>query len=196
MDLGKLLNGINTVDLILVLFFMGFFVLGFAQGTIRRVIGIGAILFSFFFAANVAEPLGNFLGANWTQFPKQYSYMIGFLTVFGAATIAFALVVQGFYKPQPLFEKARFVDEFLGGVLGLLQAAIILGAVVIILDSFFRIGGIPKSPNELPLLRELWTVLDTSKIVAVFRETIIPVFLTVTGFLVPSSLRALYPMAS
>ena len=34
------------------LFFMGFFVLGFAQGTIRRLIGIGSILFSFLFAAN------------------------------------------------------------------------------------------------------------------------------------------------
>ena len=196
MDLGKFLSGINTVDLILVLFFMGFFVLGFAQGAIRRAIGIGAILFSFFFAANVAEPLGNFLGANWTQFPKQYSYMVGFLTVFGAATIAFALVVQGFYKPQPLFEKARFVDELIGGFLGLLQAAIILGAIVIILDSFFRLGGIPQTPNELPLLRDVWSALNTSQIVAVFRETIIPTFLMITGFLVPSSLRALYPMPS
>ena len=84
------------------------------------------------------EPLGNFLGANWTQFPTQYSYMVGFGTVFVAATIAFALVIQGFYKPQPLFEKARFVDELIGGVLGVIQAAIILGAIVIILDSFFR----------------------------------------------------------
>lgn len=196
MDIGTFLSGITTVDLILVLYFMGFFVLGFAQGTIRRLIGIGAVLFSFFFAANIAEPLGNFLGANWTQFPKQYSYMVGFLTVFVAATVAFALVVQGFYKPQPLFEKARFVDELIGGFLGLIQAAIILGAIVIILDSYFRLTGIPKSPNELPLLRDLWSALDTSQIVKVFRETIIPVFLTVFGFLVPSSLRALYPLPS
>jgi uncharacterized membrane protein required for colicin V production len=195
-DIGTFLSGITTVDLILVLYFMGFFVLGFAQGTIRRLIGIGAVLFSFFFAANIAEPLGNFLGANWTQFPKQYSYMVGFLTVFVAATVAFALVVQGFYKPQPLFEKARFVDELIGGFLGLIQAAIILGAIVIILDSYFRLTGIPKSPNELPLLRDLWSALDTSQIVKVFRETIIPVFLTVFGFLVPSSLRALYPLPS
>jgi hypothetical protein len=34
--------------------------------------------------------------------------MVGFLTVFVAASVAFALVIQGFYKPQPLFEKARF----------------------------------------------------------------------------------------
>ena len=51
----------KTVDLLLVLFFVGFFVLGFAQGTIRRLIGLASILFSFLFAANVAEPLGGFL---------------------------------------------------------------------------------------------------------------------------------------
>ena len=193
MDLGSFLGGIKTIDLVIFLYMAGFFVLGFAQGTIRRLIGIGAILFSFYFAANVAEPLGNFLGANWTQFPKQYSYMIGFATVFGAAAIAFAVVVQGFYKPQTLFEKARFVDELLGGILGVIQAAIILGAVVIILDSFFRIPGIPRSSGELPVLRDLWTALDGSQVVAVFRQSIIPTFLSITGFLVPSYLRSLYP---
>ena len=193
MDLGSFLGGIKTIDLVIFLYMAGFFVLGFAQGTIRRLIGIGAILFSFYFAANVAEPLGNFLGANWTQFPKQYSYMVGFATVFGAAAIAFAVVVQGFYKPQTLFVKARFVDELLGGVLGVIQAAIILGAVVIILDSFFRIPGIPRSSGELPVLRDLWTALDGSQVVAVFRQNIIPTFLSITGFLVPSYLRSLYP---
>ena len=95
MEFGEMIGGIQTVDLLLVLYFMGFFVLGFAQGTIRRLIGIGSILFSFFFAANLAGPLGEFLGENWTQFPKEYSYMIGFLTIFVAAALAFALVAQG-----------------------------------------------------------------------------------------------------
>ena len=115
MDVGATLNGIKPVDFVIVLYFMGFFVLGFAQGTIRRLLGIGSILFSFLFAANLAEPLGNFLGTNWTQFPREYSYMIGFATIFIASSVAFALVVQGFYKPQPLFQRARFsrrpVDE-------------------------------------------------------------------------------------
>ena len=49
----------------------------------------------------VSEILGNFLGNNWAQFSRQYAYMIGFGTVFIASTLAFALVAQGFYKPQP-----------------------------------------------------------------------------------------------
>ena len=193
MDIGAFLEGFAAIDLVLILLFMGFFVLGFAQGTIRRLIGLASILFSFFFAANLAEPLGEFLGANWTQFPKEYSYMIGFGTVFLAAALAFAIVAQGFYKPQPLFEKARFADEVLGGILGVVQFGVILGATVVILDSFFRIPGIPADPQELVFLREFWTLLDGSQIVQTFRETIIPAFMSVTGFLIPDNIEAMYP---
>ena len=185
--------GISTVDLLILLYFIGFFVLGFAQGTIRRLIGIGSILFSFLFAANLAEPLGRFLGDNWTQFPREYSYMIGFGTVFSAASIAFALVVQGYYKPQQLFQKARFADEILGGVLGILQAAIIFGAVLIILDSFFRLPGFAPDPQELPFLRDFWGGLDGSGTAALFRSTLIPDTFLLIGFLVPSNLQSLYP---
>jgi membrane protein required for colicin V production len=193
-DFGEFLGTITTVDLLLVLYFIGFFVLGFAQGTIRRLLGIASILFSWFLAANLAEPLSGFLGVNWTQFSKEYSYMVGFLTIFVASSIAFALVIQGFYKPQPLFQKARFADEILGGILGLIQAAIILGAILVILDSFFRIPGIPENPNELPFLRSIWTALDETQIAQIFRDTLIPVFFVLTGFLVPDDIEAAYPL--
>ncbi len=193
MDLGEFLGGINTIDLLIFLYIMAFFVLGFAQGTIRRLIGIASILFSFLFAANIAEPLGEYLGNNWTQFSKEYSVMIGFGTVFLASSIAFALVAQGLYKTQPLFQKARFADEIIGGILGIVQACLIFGAVLIILDSFFRIPGIPADPQELDFLRNFWNALDSSKAADIFRETLIPAFFAVTGFLVPDWIEAFYP---
>ena len=192
MDLGEFLAGFTTVDLLLILFFMGFFVLGFAQGTIRRLIGIASVLFSFLFAAALSEPLGNFLANNWTQFSRQYSYMIGFGTIFIASTVAFALVAQGFYKPQPLFQKARFADEIIGGLLGILQAALIFGGLLIILDSFFQIPGIEPFPTELPFLRSIWDAVDPTQIAAIFRDTLIPAFFAIFGFLVPESIRASY----
>ena len=192
MDFGEFLGGMSTVDLLLVLFFIGFFVLGFAQGAIRRVIGIGAIMFSFLLAANLYEPLGSFLANNWSQFSRQYSYMIGFGTVFVAAVIAFALVAQGWYKPQPLFAKARWADEILGGVLGVIEAGIILGATIIILGSFFLIPGIAQDPNELLGLRELWNALETSQIVDYFQSTLIPGFFSVFGLFIPDSIEVYY----
>ncbi len=192
MDFGEFLGGMSTVDLLLVLFFIGFFVLGFAQGAIRRVIGIGAIMFSFLLSANLFEPLGAFLANNWSQFSRQYSYMVGFGTVFLAAVIAFALVAQGWYKPQPLFAKARWADEILGGVLGLIEAGIILGATIIILGSFFLVPGIAQDPNELLGLRELWNALETSQIVDYFQSTLIPGFFTVFGLFIPDSIEVYY----
>ncbi len=192
MDFGEFLGGLATVDLLLALYFLGFFVLGFAQGTIRRVIGIGAILFSFLLAANLYEPLGGFLGSNWAQFSRQYAFMVGFGTVFVAAVIAFALVAQGFYRPQPLFAKARWADEIIGGLLGLIEAGIVLGAVIIILGSFFLIPGIAQDPQELLGLRELWTALETSRIVDYFQSTLIPGFFAVFDLFIPDSIQVYY----
>jgi len=192
-DLGNFLDGISTVDLLIFLYFIGFFVLGFAQGTIRRLIGIASILFSFLFAANIAKPLGDYLGQNWTQFSKEYSLMIGFATVFFASAIAFALVAQGLYKSQPLFPKARFLDEIIGGILGIVEAALIFGAVLVILDSFFALPGIAADPQELPFLRDFWTALDGSNAAVLFRDTLIPGFFAVFGFLIPDWLEVLYP---
>jgi uncharacterized membrane protein required for colicin V production len=190
-DLGDL-AGVKTVDWLIIVFFLAFFVLGFAQGTIRRLIGIGSILFSFLVAANVADPLGQFLGNNWTQLSREYAYMIGFGTVFLAAALAFAIVVQGFYRPQPLFEKARFVDEIIGGALGVLQAGIILLCVVVILDTFF-LKNIAKDPDEITFLRDFWTALNGSEIVRIFRETIIPAFFTLFGLFIPETIKVYYP---
>jgi uncharacterized membrane protein required for colicin V production len=191
-DIGNLILGFDTVDLLIIGFFAAFFVLGFAQGTIRRLIGIGSILFSFLVAANLSAPLGGFLGSNWKQFSPAYGQMIGFLAVFVGGCIVFAILAQGFYKPQPLFEKARFVDEILGGLLGIIEAGLILLCFVVILDSFFYAVGIPADPDELPYLRDVYGALNGSAIVPIFRESVIPVFMAVFGFFVPTAIADLY----
>ena len=189
----SVVEGASAIDLLIVVYFVAFFVLGFAQGAIRRLLGIASMLFSFLLAANLARPLGDFLSANWTQFPPEYSYMIGFLTIFVAGVVAFALVIQSYYHPQPLFKRARFADEALGGILGLVQAALLFGIVLVILDSFFAKPGIAQDAQELPFLRDLWNALDGSKFAEPFRTTLIPAFFFVFGFFVPDSIEASYP---
>ncbi|MBA2373049.1 MAG: CvpA family protein [Chloroflexi bacterium] len=189
----EFLGGIGTFDVLVIVFLLFFFVLGYIQGAIRRLLGLAAALFSFLLAANLYDPLGQFLARNWHQFAREYSYMIGFGTIFVAATIAFTLIIQGFYRTQPLFDKARFVDELIGGFLGLVQAALLIGAITVILDSFFRIPGIPPSGSEVPFLRDFWEVLDGSKTAEVFRGTIIPGFFLLFGLFIPSTIEAFFP---
>ena len=196
MNIGEFLANINRFDLLVVLFLFGMFVLGFIQGTIRRLLGIASMVFSFLFAANVRDSLGSFLAANWNQFPDEYAVFIGFGTVFLAATVAFTLIIQGFYHRQPLFERQTIVDEVLGGFLGVLQGLMLIGFIVVIFDSFFSIPTIPESPNELPFLRGFYELFNPSGTAALFRHTLIPAFITLFGLFVPNNLKQLYVAVS
>jgi uncharacterized membrane protein required for colicin V production len=190
--IDALLN-INRFDLLVVLFAFGMFVLGFVQGTIRRVLGLASMLFSFLFAANLRGPLGGYLADNWNDYPDEYAVMLGFGIVFVAATIAFTLVIQGFYHKQSLFQKATFADEVIGGILGVVQALLLVGCVIIILDSFFRIPTVPKTAGEFTWLRDFYNFTsDGSAMGDLFRTRLIPGFISVFGLLIPSDIQAFY----
>jgi uncharacterized membrane protein required for colicin V production len=187
------IQSVSVFDLLVVLVMFAFFIVGFIQGTIRRVLGILSVLFSFLLAANLRDPLGAFFARNWTQFPEQYSYLIAFGVVFALGVVAFSLIIQTFYTKVELFEKYPVIDEALGGLLGVLQGLILLGAIIVILDSFFRVPGIPHSPNELPFLRPLWETIDPSGTAALYRGSLIPAFFALFAPLLPESLKTLFP---
>jgi uncharacterized membrane protein required for colicin V production len=192
-NIGEFLSA-NRFDILFVLFIFGMFVLGFAQGTIRRVLGIAAMTFSFLLAANLRDPLGSFLASNWRQFVPEYSVMVGFGTVFVAAMVAFTLVIQGFYHHQPLFEKYQFVDETIGGVLGVIQGLLLIGFIVIILDSYFELPtGTVENRGELIFIRGFHDFYDNSIAADLLRSRLIPGFLNVFGLLIPLDLRSLFP---
>lgn len=192
MNIGELLGGIDRFDLLVVLFLFGMFVLGFIQGTIRRILGLASMLFSFLFAANLREPLGGFLAANWTQMPDEYAVMIGFGTVFLAATIAFTVTIQGFYHKQSLFQKATVVDELIGGVLGVIQGLMLVGFIIIILDSYYNVPTLPESSGEITFLRGIHELIDPSGTAELFRTRLIPGFFAVFGLFIPADLRSLF----
>lgn len=192
MNIGEVLSSINRFDLLVVLFAFGMFVLGFIQGTIRRILGLASMLFSFLFAANLRDPLGGYLAQNWNDYPDEYAVMLGFALVFVAATIAFTVVIQGFYHKQDLFKKATFADELIGGLLGIVQALFLVGCVIVILDSFFRIPTIPRSDNEFAWIRSFFETVDTSTVADLFRTRLIPGFIAVFGLLIPTDIQAFY----
>ena len=189
MDFGEFLSSLTLFDLVYFLFLFGFFVLGFAQGTIRRLLGLAAVMFSFLLAANLRDPLGSFLAANWTQFPREYAYMLGWIILFLTAWILFSVAIQTFYTTQPLWEKYRFVDEVIGGILGVIEAGLLLVIAIVILDSFFLIPGIGESGNELHFVRDFWNWMDEAQVTAFFRENIVPIFFTVFGIFIPDDIE-------
>jgi len=193
LNIADTISSINVVDVLIILFLFGMFILGYVQGTIRRLIGIGSVVFSFFLAMQLNNVwLGEFLIRNWTQYPKEYSVMIGYLVIFVASVVAFSLVIQGTYRKVEIFAKHPVLDEVLGGILGVVQGFLFLLFITIILDQFFLYTGIPKDPDELPVLRPLWTAINDSATGQLLHDSIIPAFVAVSVFLIPESVRVLY----
>jgi uncharacterized membrane protein required for colicin V production len=191
-DIGSFFSSVNAFDLVAALFLFGMFVLGFVQGTIRRLLGLAAILFSFLFACAVRDPLGSFLGSNWTTYPPEYSTMIGFLTVFVAAAVAFTVVIQGFYRKQPLFKKYTIVDEVIGGILGVIEGLFLILILVVIFDSFFASPQGAPFDGEIPWLRSIFEFYDNSAFAELMRTTFIPAFISVFGLFIPADIHEQY----
>jgi len=191
-NIGEFLGSINRFDLLVVLFCFFMFVLGFIQGTIRRVLGLASMLFSFLFAANLREPLGGYLAQNWNDYPDEYAVMLGFGIVFVAATIAFTVVIQGFYHKQELFKRATLGDELIGGFLGVVQALFLIGCIIVILDSFFLDPTIPKTDTEYAWIRDFFNWMNSSGVADLFRTRLIPGFIAIFGLLIPTDVQRFY----
>ncbi len=191
MNIVDAISNVTAFDWIAVLFLVGFFVLGFVQGTIRRLLGIASIVFSFLLAANLREPLGKFLAGYWTQWPREYSYMLAFLFIFVVASVVFAILIQSFYKQAPLFTKWPIVDEVLGGVLGVVEGVLIIGAFIAIFDSFFKLP-VTIGDNQIQLIQGIYDAIDGSGTAAVFRDTLLPGFVAIFGVILPSDVQSLY----
>ena len=192
MDIVGTITNITPFDWVVLGFCVLMFVLGFAQGVVRRLLGIAGVIFSFLLAANLRDALGSFLASNWTQFPREYSYMLAFGFLFVVFEVIFTIVIQSTYKPAPILAKYPVVDEVLGGLLGIVQALMIVGAGIVILDSFFRLP-IGIGEQQIQLLKNLYEAVNESNVVVVFRETLLPLFVAIVGPLLPSDIQALYP---
>jgi len=191
-DVVEFIEGLNLFDLLVVFFVAGFFVVGYIQGTLRRLLGLAITLVSLLLALNLRDPLGAWLAQYWTQLPKAYVYMLAFGVSFLVIYLAGSVTVQTFYKRTPLFAKATVLDELIGGILGALQALVMVGTLILVLDSYYSLPGIPADPDEIGLLRDIYNFYDTSQVAALFRDSLIPLFFALFGWIVPSELAELY----
>jgi uncharacterized membrane protein required for colicin V production len=176
---------LTPFDIVVVLALLGMFIVGYAQGVVRRLLGIAAILFAIVLGSYLRAPLGAYLAEQWTSISDDYSFMVAFGAAFAATAIALSIGIQITYRPAPLFQKYPVLDEILGGLLGVLEGIIILIALMLILDPYFTQPSVRETAGfgEFGLLRTLFTFLDKSLTGDILRHSVIPPILAVFGFL-------------
>jgi len=191
-DIIGAITSIKGVDLLVFFVLFALFVLGYMQGVVRRLLGIGTILLSLLVAAQIRTPLGDFLTTNWTQYSPQYDHMIAFGAVFVAGVVGSTIALQLFFKRIPLFANYPVLDEILGGALGLIQGALILAAFFLITDPFFAVTGAGAQSNEFPFIRQIYEALQGTVTADIVRNQVVPFVLLFFGALFPPDVTSLF----
>ena len=191
------MDRIQPFDLVLFLALLAMFIAGYAQGVIRRLLGIGAITFSIILGAQLRQPLGQYLANEWTTIATDYSYMVAFGAVFVAAAVSLSIGIQIMYRPAPLFHRYPVLDEIVGGLLGVVEGFLILVAILLITDPYYTQDAFRDHAGvgEFGPLRSLHDWLDPTLTADVLRHNVIPVILAVLGVLFPLDIRAHFAQA-
>jgi uncharacterized membrane protein required for colicin V production len=188
---------LQPFDLVILLALLAMFILGYAQGVIRRLLGLGAITFSLVLGALLRPTVGGYLANEWTTIIPQYSYMVGFGAVFIAAAVTLSIAIQISYRPAPLFPKYPVLDELLGGILGVIEGFLLIIAFLLITDPYFNLQTAKDHVGlgEFGLVRTIHEQLDPTLIADVLRHNVIPVILTLFGFLYQQDVKDAFARA-
>jgi uncharacterized membrane protein required for colicin V production len=188
---------IQPFDLVILLGLLAMFILGYAQGVVRRLLGLAAIVFSLVLAALLRQQVGQYLANEWTTIILQYSYMVGFGAVFVAAAVTLSIGIQISYRPAPLFPKYPVLDELLGGILGVVEGLLFIVVFLLITDPYFNLDAAKDHAGygEFGLIRTIHDYLQPTLIADILRHTVIPVILFVLGFLFPQDVRDAFARA-
>jgi uncharacterized membrane protein required for colicin V production len=190
MDVVGVIRSAPLVDLAIFAVLFGSFVVGVLQGSIRRLLGIGSMIFAFLLAANLRDTVGDFLGDNWQQFSLEYDRMLAFLILFVVLAVALSIVIQGFYKRTDIYAAHPVVDDIVGGLLGLLEGFVVLTIVIIILNTHVPAEG-DGQVSELTSAQN--AILDDSNIAGGIRDNVVPPLVHVLSRLLPEDVGERYP---
>ena len=163
----EVLSQLSWVDLAIIgLLAVGVFA-GFTQGMIRYILNAIAVVVAFILAAQLKGPIHDLLRF-WTAFTPEGRELLIFVILF------FGFVIAGWFVIRALYRRTRLpvvkqLDELGGAILGLLYAALVISFQLVVYDSFFRGGG-----ETGGWVAGYYDALNSSLIVAFFRETLIP----------------------
>jgi len=182
---------ITPFDLVILLGLLAMFILGYAQGVVRRLLGLAAVIFSIVLASYVRAPLGSYLANEWTSIDDAYSFMVAFGAVFLASWITLTIGIQIMYRPAPLFQRYPVLDEILGGLLGVIEGFLLVIVALLVLDPYYTQPSVRETVGigEFTAMRTLFDFLDKSLTADILRHSVIPSIMAVVGFLFPQDVR-------
>ena len=191
MDLAGFVGSLTLADGVLVVLFAVAFFVGYTQGVLRQLLGIGVFLVAFIVSAYLRSPIGAWLASNWTWLPVEFSLMIAFTASFLALLGVMTLGVQVYYRRVMLASRYAVLDELAGGVLAVAIVFLVVAALVLNGDSYYHGVGAQPPTGDVGWMRNLYGAFDGSALVHSMRGGLIPGLLALLGPLLPQAVRTL-----
>jgi uncharacterized membrane protein required for colicin V production len=184
------LGSATLFDIVIALVAMAMFVVGWFQGAIRQLLGIVAFLLAFLLAANLRDPLGDFLARNWTFWDREFNHMLALLGLWIALSVTLQIGIQAFYRRLVISRRLLILDELLGGLLGAFQVFLVIALLILTFDSYYLATPRPVAFHDVEWARSVDALLRDSALAGALRDGLATWLLTLLGPLLPSDLNA------
>jgi uncharacterized membrane protein required for colicin V production len=176
---------LSPMDLFIVAVLAGGVFAGFTQGLVRYALNVVMVIVAFIVASLLKVPLDDALGF-WEAFTPLLREQILFLLLYIGLVVGGWFIVRAFFRRTRL-PIARQLDELGGAVVGLLFAALTIAFLLVVMDTFFLTAPEPIT-NQAGIIKGLYDALDSSALVQVFRDTLVPTFGSVARPFVPADI--------
>jgi uncharacterized membrane protein required for colicin V production len=185
-----LFGSATLFDIVIVLVAMAMLVVGWFQGAVRQLLGIAAFLLAFLLAANLRDPLGDFLARSWTFYDREFNFTLALLALWIAFSVTFQIGIQAFYRRVVISRRLPVLDEILGGLLGAFQVFLVLALLTLTFDSYYPATPEPVGLRDVEWARSVSALLKDSALVGALRDGLAAWLVTLLGLLLPGDLKA------
>lgn len=175
-------------DIVLIALLGAGFLLGYFRGAVRQLLTLGAWLVAFLLAAHARPVAADWLAAQWREYSLPYVEMLAFGILF-AALVAVGLALAQFTGGRITLTRHEWIDDILGGLLGMGIVALTTASVYVILATIYG-GAAVVTEEDVGWLRELHAALGDSAIVNQLRQSLLPGLGSILSPLLPPDVRA------
>ena len=122
----------NYVDIIIVVMILIGFILGYKDGVVRKIIGVIGFVLAVYLAFEYSDSLGKFISPFFNDEIYLSGLVAGFL-IFSVVILVFAIVKRLLH---PFDKVNRFANQFIGGLVGIIQILFFVSAFFMLLNIF------------------------------------------------------------
>lgn len=130
----------NYLDFLIIVFCLIGFLLGYKEGLIRKIIGFIGIIIALFLTVNYYAKVGILL-SKLTDFDEYFCKILAAFFIFFFIILVTAIIKR---IVHPFDKVNKFINQLLGGILGIFQIVLLLSGIFILLN----FANIPSSADK------------------------------------------------